>query len=188
MFENFSFLLAPMILAFAIWSIYERRLFTRFEGKLKRGIMIWIQPMTWEVRQFLETLPAAVRNGKRFIRKEGREILISEERPWWGRNSWYYIAYVDLNAPDNRLEFRMPASSLAGLILPLLIFPLFFFAFFLDGDLETDGFPFFFLLPILFILVISMGSLMFSHYQERKRLLSILDEAGLKKGFDLADS
>ena len=62
-----------------LWVFYELYRFMRFEGNLKRGVKISTEPLTWEMCQFLETLPASVRYDRNFIRKEMNEVLIGQE-------------------------------------------------------------------------------------------------------------
>lgn len=169
------------VLGLALWSLYEQSRFTRTEGNTKRGVMVWAEPISWETRDFLETLPPITRYNNGFIRKQGREVLIAEERSFWQtflvrRRQWAYVGYVNLSAPDRRLEFRMPVSTLASLVIVIPIILIISFGFF--PIFFRDGFQFspFCLFPIIF-LAIFVGSILFNHYRERRRLLDILNQA-----------
>lgn len=174
-------------LALSVWSLYEQQRFNRFEGSIRRGVRVWAEPLTWEMRQFLENLPDSVRDERRFVRKEGNEVLIGEERGIWSyfwsrRNALRYVGYVNLSAPESRIELRTPLSSLVsslfGLVTAFFVI-WFFFNFF--GLVSGDGFSLFsvflWLFP-LFILVTFAISTAISHQLERRRLLGILNRAG----------
>ncbi len=166
------------IIGLGFWSLYELTRFTRPDGKVKRGIKVWSEPISWETCRFLETLPPITRYERGFILIEGREVLIAEERSFWQfgrrRRQLPYVAYVNLSEPENRIEFRMPGSTLASLLVTLLFFLIFFanfFTFFRNGFQVSIC-----LFPAIF-LAIFIGSVVFNHYRERKRLLDILDQA-----------
>jgi hypothetical protein len=171
-----------LIFAFAIWNWLEQSRFTRFDGNLKRGVMIWADSLSWETRQWLEAIPATFQNQQGFIRKEGREILIVTAEPrLWGifsrRRRWPYIAYANLAEAESRIEFRLPWSILASLvILTPLVFTFFlvnFFRVFFRNGFELAWSCFF---PAIF-LVIMFASILYNHHRERKRLLDFLKRA-----------
>jgi len=159
----------------AFWSIGERQAFLRLDGKLNRGVRLTAQPLTSEMRQFLEKLPASVYDGRRFVRKQGAEILIGEEHPWWRRGSWYYMAYTDLSTPDNSLEFRVARSTLVSSLASFLLAPLLFFAFIFESRVEAV--PSFFFVFLGFMLLASPLSFYLHHWQAKRRLLGILHQA-----------
>lgn len=174
-------------LALSLWSVYEQQRFNRFEGSIRRGVQVRTEPLTWETRQFLENLPDSVRDERWFVRKEGSEVLIGEERGFWSsfwsrRNSLRYVGYINLSAPESMIELRAPLSSLVSSLFGLVtaIFVIwFFFNFF--GLVSGDGFSLFslflWLFP-LFILVTFAISMVVNHQLERRRLLGILNRAG----------
>jgi hypothetical protein len=169
-----------IIIGLGLWGFYEMSRFTRPDGKLKRGVKIWSKPLSWEAGQLLETLPRLTRYNRSFILIEGREALIATERPFWqtGRRGRRIplIGYVNLNEPENRLEFRMPLSALVTLIFITFVVLIFAANLFmvLKGDLF--GGSYLWLLPFVF-LVVYIGALVHNYYRERNLLLDILDRA-----------
>lgn len=176
-------LLILFIIALSLWSLYDRQRFTRFEGDLKRGLMIWAEPLTWDMRQFLETMPPSLRLGDGFIRKEYTEILVSRERGFWssfftGRREYLrYVAYINLSAPESRIELRLPYSTLVMMIVNFLYIVLFFSFTAFSFDLPL----FIWLFPLIFM-AIFLGSIIFNHNRERKYLLTLLNQAKELKG------
>lgn len=176
------FYLFPLLIVFIIgsslWSLYDRQRFTRFDGSLKRGFMIWTEPLTWDMRQFLETMPPSLRLGEGFIRKEYTEVLVSREQGFWnslftGRREYLrYVAYINLSAPESRIELRLPYSTLVMMAINFIYFLLFFS--FMAFSFELPLFVWLF--PLLF-LAIFLGSIMFNHHRERKYLLTLLNQA-----------
>src|SRR6185436_17994136 len=117
----------------------------------------------------------SVQNDQEFIRKEISEVLIVGQR--WGfsrffgrRNSMPHIAYVNLSDPQNQIEFRVPFSVLVSLTVGTLFFLLIFSNIFLisPDNFQLPLFVWFF--PVIFI-GIMVGSIIFNHKRERKRLL-----------------
>jgi hypothetical protein len=171
-----------LIIGLTVWSLYDQHRFRSFEGDIKRGVMIWVEPISWEIRQFFENLSEPIRSDQNFIRKNGREVLImAREKPLWGifsrrRNQWPYIGYVNLSSPDSGIELRVPWSSLIGVIFSTTILLLILFVWTIYGVFGNRSFfPIslfdFFPLIILVIFIISMWS---NHNRERKRLLEFL--------------
>jgi hypothetical protein len=171
-----------LVLVLMVWSIYDQNRFMRFEGDVKRGVMIWVEPISWEIRQFLETLATPIRSEQSFIRKDGREVLIiAREKPLWGifsrrRNQWPYIGYVNLSSADSGIELRVSWSSLIGLVISsvILLIVLFFWTFsgmFWNGRFYPSSLFNFFPLIFVVIYIISMRS---NHNRERKRMLEFL--------------
>jgi hypothetical protein len=179
-FPFFILLLLLVSLIFSVWNLAERRTFLRFEGNLKRGVMIWTDPLAGEMRQWLETMPADFRDKQGFMRKEGREVLVVvENRPLWGivnrRRQWPYIGYINLAEPQSQLEFRILWSNL---FLWLVLIPSLFVAFFVTFAYPYLRHGFELVLPCFFpfiVLIFLVGSIWFNHYQERKRLLAFLN-------------
>lgn len=171
-------LLIVFIIGLSLWSLYDRQRFTRFEGSLKRGFMIWTEPLTWDMRQFLETMPPSMRLGEGFIRKEYTEVLAAREQGFWsslfaGRREYLrYVAYINLSAPESRIELRLPYSTLAMMVVNFMYFLLFFSFMAFSFELPL----FIWLFPLLF-LAIFIGSIMFNHHRERKYLLTLLNQA-----------
>ncbi|MBN1993880.1 MAG: hypothetical protein JW953_14365 [Anaerolineae bacterium] len=172
-----------IIIGLGLWSAYELNGFTRPEGKLKRGVKIGSAPLAWEMCQLLETLPHLTRFNRNFILIEGREVLIAAEHSLWQPSSYRrrarripFVGYVDLSAPEIRLEFRLPLSSLVIFIvisLVVLFFLTNFFRVFKEG---LFGFSWLWLFPVVF-LVVYVGGLWLNYSRERNRLLHILDQA-----------
>ncbi len=171
-------LLILLMVGLSLWSLVDRQRFTRFEGDLKRGLMVWTEPLTWDMRQFLEMMPPSLRLGDGFIRKEYTEVLVSKEQSFWnslftGRREYLrYVAYINLSAPESRIELRLPYSTLAMLVVNFMFFLIFFsfMAFYVSLPL------FVWLFPLLF-LAIFVGSIIFNHRRERTYLLKLLNQA-----------
>lgn len=171
----FPYLIILLILL-GLWSLYDHYQFTRFEGNLKRGVMIWTDPLAWQTRQFLDSLPASLQIERSFIRKEYNEVLIMEKQSFLKsffsrRNRFPCIAYVDLSALEGRIEFRTSFSTLVSLTVGLMLFFAFAAALFSMGLPVT--FPCFLL--VIFPLI-SIGSFLFELYRLRRRLLNFLDQ------------
>lgn len=171
-------------LVLGLWNPYELGQFTRYDGRIKRGIKVWSEPISSETIHFLETLPISIQHGWSFIRKERNEILIAtEERPILGlfrrRKMWPYIAYINLNEQSQkRIEFRMSWSTLSVLILAAWISSGFFLWIFFIVPHE-EGFSFLIfpcMFPILFPLTF-IREILSNHHRERERLLTILSQA-----------
>ncbi|MBI1877967.1 MAG: hypothetical protein HYR94_07035 [Chloroflexi bacterium] len=179
-FGYFPYFIA-LVVVLNLWAAYDQYRFMRFDGNLKRGLMVGTEPLTWEMRQFLETLPSSVRYDQGFIRKEINEVLIAGQKPGWSRffqrrNSMPHLAYINLSDPQNQIEFRASFSFLISVTVGVLFFLLIFFDIFLRS---SDGFElplFLWFFPVI-ILGLMVGSIVFSHHRERKRLLAILRQA-----------
>jgi len=164
-----------LMVALAFWSISEGRSFTSLDGGLNRGVRVWHQPLTAEMRQFLQTLDGSVHTADQIIRKVDHEVLVVEDRLHWRRRSWYYVAYVNLNAPQSRLEFRMPLSNLVSSLVSLLFVPLLVFALVFQQD-EVQLLNLYSVF-LFFILLASIMSLLFWHFRERGRILKFLNRS-----------
>ena len=169
-----AFFLLWLLLAF--WTISEQRVFTRSEGKMRRGIFINAQPLTEDMRRRLESLAGTVHNRDGFVRKEGGEVLISQEPQKWRRTSWTYLAYINLSAPESRLEFRMPLSNLVSSLVSLILFPLILYTILFQEGFASGGAAAFFLTALAFVVLASIGSLIFHHFRERKRIINIFND------------
>jgi hypothetical protein len=156
------------VIATLIWSQFDNVRFTRFDGPIKRGVRIGSEPISLELHQFLEKLSAPIRYDRSFIRKEGREVLIAEEKPLWiilgGENLWTYIAYVNLDTLERRVEFRLTWVTLTfvALVIPCILI------YFL-GSLESLGnvfgsYTLCFVLIVIAFLAFGIGSI-FLHYK-----------------------
>ena len=173
-------------LVLSLWGLVEQQRFNRFEGNIRRGVRLWAEPLAWETRQFLETLAGSVRDERWFVRKEGSEVLVGEERGFWSsfwarRNALRYVGYINLSSPESRIELRAPLSSLVSSLFGLAAaFFVIWYFFTFTGLLTSDGFSLFsvllWLFP-LFILVTFAISTIISHQLERRRLLGILNQA-----------
>ncbi len=178
-FSGWVPLLMILLIGLGLWSAYEQWRFTRFEGPIRRGITIDTASLDWDTRRFLETMPLEWRDGRAFIRKEINEVLISADSATWQRffgrrQQLDYVAYVNLSAPESRVEFRAP---LAGLMVTLLGFVITFgIVFYFLLPPLSDGLGWLWLGPVV-ILVIFIGSLAFNHYRQRRRLLGLLSRA-----------
>lgn len=164
----------------AVWSLYARQQFGRFDVRLKRGVRVWSEALTPERRQWLAALSGSVWHGAEYIRREGAEILISEDEKYsfWGsffgrKKVLVYIGYVNLALGPSRLELRMPLPDAIGLSLLLA------------GGLGLTGYLFLnpngegwpgFLGPGLPAggTIFLLASIVLNHFRERKRLLDIL--------------
>jgi hypothetical protein len=166
-----------------LWLFYELYRFLRFEGDLKRGVKIGTAPLTWEMRQFLETLPSSVRYGRNFIRKEMNEVLIAREWSFVSgrRDDTIYAAYINLSAPENRLEFRAPLALLVAFTLAPFIFLVFYFNIFITSADDFLAFPSLGCFPVIGLIIFS-GGMAVNHLIFRQRLLAILKQAMEQKG------
>ena len=173
-FAIVAFFLLLLLLAF--WTISEQRIFTRVEGKMRRGVFIGSQRLSEEMRRRLEGLEGIIHSRDGFVRKEEGEVLISQEPQKWRRTSWTYLAYVNLSMPESRLEFRMPLSNLVSSIVSLLLFPLILYVILFQEGFASDGATAFFLTAFVFIVLASIGSLLFHHFRERKRIMKIFND------------
>jgi hypothetical protein len=170
-----------LVIAFSIWGAFERSCFTRFEGSLKRGIMIWADPLPWETRQFLETMVEPIYTEQGFIRKEGREVLVAPQKTAWSlfrrRDQWVYTLYINLSDPHSQLELRMPWSTLISMIILVpIILATFLIGFYSSFIKQGFQFSLFCLLPALVPLIFVAATLI-NHYRERRRLLDMLHNA-----------
>lgn len=176
-FDFFPYLIF-LIPVLSLWNLYDQYRFTRFEGNLKRGLMIWAEPLSWETRQFLQSLPSSVQLEQSFIRKEINEVLIVEKRSFgrsffnW-RNSLSYVGYVNLSTLENQIEFRTPLATLISLTVSLIVI-LFFLQLFYRSGASLPVFMWF--LPVI-ILLMYIGSYISNLHQERKRILNLLNRA-----------
>jgi hypothetical protein len=95
---------------FMMWNLFEHSRFTRFEGNLKRGVKIWVEPLPWETHQWLEMMPADFQDKQGFIRKEGREVLIlAKDQPY---DRCHPVAGYSILRPDpNGSEIMTPAAQ-----------------------------------------------------------------------------
>ena len=163
------------------WSFYEQSRFTRVEGDIKRGLMVWAEPLSWETRQALEALLGTTTYNDGFIRKEGSEVLVAARRSFWQaffsrRNRLTYVGYVDLRLPQPQLEWRVAWSTLVSLVVGMAFLLVILFSFFLIPLQKGFQLSFECVFPLIF-LAIFVGSIWFNHYRERKRLWDILNRA-----------
>ncbi|HXV42311.1 MAG TPA: hypothetical protein VEC96_04575 [Anaerolineae bacterium] len=135
-------------------------------------------PLTWEMRQFLETLPSSVRYGRNFIRKEMNEVLIAREWSFGsrGRDDTIYAAYINLSDPENRLEYRAPFSLLVAFTLAPFVFLVFYFNVFIRSADDFLAFPSMGCFPVIGLIIL-IGGIAVNHLIFRQRLLAILKQA-----------
>jgi hypothetical protein len=178
-FPDFFPYFISLIIVLNLWSFYDHYRFTRFEGNLKRGLMIWTDPLSWEIRQLLDSLPPSLKVDQSFIRKENNEVLIVENLPSqkyfsFQRQSYFpYIAYVDLSVPESRIEFRTSFSTFPLLIIVLISFFIFFPNF--PSGVFPIASPGFWILLVVFLFIF-IGSFIWEFYRVRQRLLKFLDQ------------
>ncbi len=181
LFTFFGFLLGVLNL----WIFYELWYFTHLKGKMRRGVVIGRQSLTWEIHQFLVTLPTTVLYFEQhFIRKEGSEILIAEERSFWwnfwlrGGANWPYVVYVNLSMSENQLEFRVSLAYIVSLIISpfIMLCPLIWFLTVISTYNFRIPIILWLLVPTI-LLAMFVSSILFNHYRERNRLLNILNRA-----------
>jgi hypothetical protein len=174
-----------IIVGLGLWGFYDMSRFTRPDGGIKRGVKIGSAPLAWETSQLLETLPRLTRYNRSFILIKGREALIAAERPFWqiGRRDRRIplIGYVNLNEPENCLEFRMPLSVLVTSIFITFVVLIFAANLFMALRRDLLGFTFLWLLLPLLFLVAYIGALLRNYYHERNHLLDILGQAREQK-------
>jgi len=189
-FDNYFFVFIVIFIGLALWNFFEQRRLGSTEGEAKRGVRVWVDSLSWETCQKLESLPPITEVKDGFIRKDGREVLIAEEHPIisFGKNRQRlrYIGYINLSDPDSRIEFRTTLSGLLSSVFGLL-FVLWIFSNFFLG-IPKNGFPLFFILFPLVFLAIYVGSFVYNHYQERKRIMKILNRATGFSQVNLPDS
>ena len=114
-----------VFLVLTIWTValYIEYLFLhgRYGGRLKRGIKVWSEPVSEDVKHYLQRLPDDIVDYETgaFIRKEQNVVLIQPynikraRRWWWLRHSSssFYIGYIDLRVKEPRIQYRAPALS-----------------------------------------------------------------------------
>jgi hypothetical protein len=173
----FPYLIILLILL-SLWGLYDRYRFTHFEGNLKRGVMIWAEPLTWQIRQFLDSLPASLQVEQSFIRKEYSEALIVEKQSSqtsiFSRRRGHLpcVAYVNLSAPESQIELRTSFFTLVSLTLNLIFVFIFFANFLSFGFLLAT--PAIWIVPVIFLFIF-IGSFLYEFYQARQRLLKFLE-------------
>ncbi len=169
-----------IVIGLRLWSVYERHRFRNFDGPMRRGVRIWTVPLDLEILHFLDTLPHTIRDEADYIRTENREILISvdETRTFWGnlfgnRRRLVYVGYVDLRASDRQLQLRMPLSDAIWIVIWLLavivIFPILI--------IRTSTGPSLVFVFIIIAFLVSIVSFWIAHNSERKRIVTILEQA-----------
>ena len=141
-FFNYYFpIFIVVIIGLTLWNLFEQKRMTRTKGAIQRGVRVWADPLSWETCQKLETLPPLAEVEGGVIRKEGREVLIVEKRPTIAfgqrRRGIRYVGYINLSAPDSRIEFRTALSSLLIPIFSLMFVLWFFSEFFLSVSREN---------------------------------------------------
>lgn len=108
------------ILAWMVWSYFETRCFWKYDGKMKRGMKVWSEPLPPNVVRFLRRFPGESIDGKEgaFIRKHEDVVLVQHyptETWWWrwgNRGCPTYVGYIDLREKEPKLEYRAPVSGL----------------------------------------------------------------------------
>jgi hypothetical protein len=111
--------LVPFIVIASTWAIWafgaavEYDTHVKFEGKLKRGIRIWSEPLPGDMERFLGNLPRSILSTKtgRFIKRQDDAILIQGVRLGRWRRGTPCIAYVDLQKEEPKIEYRNPIST-----------------------------------------------------------------------------
>jgi len=107
-----------------IWTValYIECLFLhgRYGGRLKRGIKVWSEPVSEDVKHYLQRLPDDIVDYETgaFIRKEQNVVLIQPfnikraRRQWlWRKGISFYTGYIDLRVKEPRIQYRAPFFS-----------------------------------------------------------------------------
>jgi hypothetical protein len=122
--ERLRWLLDPAVIPFiaiafawAVWAFgaaVEYDTHVKFEGKIKRGIRIWSEPLPVDIERFLRNLSRSILSTRtgRFIRKQDNAVLVqaSRVRSWLRIWRWPCVAYIDLGNEEPRIEYRSPIS------------------------------------------------------------------------------
>jgi hypothetical protein len=101
--------------ALNIWSVVEYFTYIKFEGKIRRGIKTWSEPLPVDIKRFLRELPHSILSAKtgRFIKKQGNTVLIQGilVKPRWKCvRTTPCVAYIDLRKKP-KIEYRYPIST-----------------------------------------------------------------------------
>ncbi len=125
---EFSFAVETLLIVlafviFVIWMLNDFYRFTKFDGKLKRGIKVWSRGLpsdAWQTllsmkTNFIESNASSLQPRK-FIRVEQDEILIFSS-PEKSHSSWECVGYIERVSAIPELQYRM---SLPGIIFLLL--------------------------------------------------------------------
>ena len=117
------FALLPFLLAgglFALWTSHAWRVLVRYPGKIKRGFPIWREPLSEDMYLFFSHLSADIVTKRGFIKTNGQIVLVGGTSAHFRKNSWPYVAIIDLARQPTQIEYR---TSLPALLftLPLLV-------------------------------------------------------------------
>ena len=156
-------LYAPLIMfGIFFWGILDVNLLLKRDGKIKRGVFVWSEDLTPEMRTFFENLTGDIIEEEEgsfwkaksggFILVENREILIQYRKRNW-RTAWPYVGYVNLEAKEPELEYRTS--------LPMLLFLLPFVV----GILVNPA--------VLLVLIAFMG---INHWNEKNTILNYVNQ------------
>ncbi|MCG8351591.1 MAG: hypothetical protein MI924_27810 [Chloroflexales bacterium] len=169
-FDIIPFML-PLIIAYNINAWRERRSFSRFEGKLQRGVPVGRSLLSLEQEQWVRVLSTSVREGAWFLRVEPALCLLGREQPRSKFWSIYlpHIAIIDLRQPRLALQYRMTLTNVVDTMMVGL--SLFSLAWFVTTQ-NTSQLPFgeIFLIGGLIYTFLFWIYFFVHSYRERRRL------------------
>jgi hypothetical protein len=128
----------PLIIAYNINAWRERRSFSRFEGKLQRGMPVGRSLLSPEQEQWVRALSTSVREGAWFLRVEPTLCLLGREqtRPIYWSTYLPYIAIIDLRQPRLALQYRVTLTNVVDFMTVGLV--LFIWAWVVTTHLTTS--------------------------------------------------
>jgi hypothetical protein len=127
--DSFFYVIIAVIIASVIWGIaskIEVLFFVRPDGDVKRGIGIGSEPLPFDQENFFRYLPDGVFKDPSgaFIKKANDAVLV-QHLPvknalaiWFERRRFPPCeAYIDLNASQPRIEYRLPFSYIPSFVI-----------------------------------------------------------------------
>jgi hypothetical protein len=136
----------------------------RFNGNMKRGILIWRESLTAEQKRALRSLLQDYIEPKtgEFIKRQQNSVLIQPVRiKQWHGGAFPYVGYVDLGVRNAKIEYRIPISS--SILLFAFVSTVSYFVF-----SQLKGFP---ALVFLFVLFY------WNHVSQRKSIHKLIARA-----------
>jgi hypothetical protein len=110
-----------------IWRIVEFRFYLSRAGRMKRGVKVWVESLPTDMKLFLRSIPdnSTYRSAGAFLKKCNNAVLVQPYpiQMWLGMRmrrgagGFPYVAYIDLGARKPKVQYRLPASSLAFYVL-----------------------------------------------------------------------
>ncbi len=185
--DSFFYVIIAVMIASALWGIaseIEVYFFVRPDGAIKRGIGIGSEPLPFDQENFFRYLPDGVfkEPSGAFIKKTNDAVLVQNFPVknalimWFGRRRLPPCgAYIDLNASQPRIEYRIPFSVIPSFVAGAA-FVFWFFSIWsmgLSWDRQILSFQFMFM---LLILAFSAWMTYRDFVTQKKKLLAMISE------------